>query len=195
MSSTDRGGPTTVAVQPGVAAGGSQAPVVNSWVRTSTVQAPFCGGGQVGLDDGEIGQAGQGAPAAAGGALLDLGRSDIALTLVIGEGHGEIDHEAQDHVFVVAEPAREGERILGQRPGPGGVVADPGGGGAAVAAADVGQDVGVELIVSGRAGGLGVLVGVGEQVGHRCGPELAPGVDAVKRGQISDQVRLIPTSG
>jgi hypothetical protein len=44
-------------------------------------------------------------------------------------------------VFVVAEPAREGERIGGQRPGLGGVVADPGGGGAAVAAADVDQDV------------------------------------------------------
>lgn len=150
------------------------------------VQAPFGGGGQVGLDDGEVGDAVEGAPAAAGGALLDLGRADVAFTLVVREGHGKIDHEPQDHVFVVAEPAREGERVCGQRPGAGGVVADPGGGGAAVAAADPGQDLGVEAVVSGRAGGLGPAVGVGEGVGHRRGPELALGVDAVERGQVSD---------
>lgn len=35
-------------------------------------EAPFGGGGQVGLDDGEVGQPGQGAPAAPGRPLLDL---------------------------------------------------------------------------------------------------------------------------
>ncbi len=34
--------------------------------------APVRGGGQVGLDDGEVGQTREGAPGAAGGALLDL---------------------------------------------------------------------------------------------------------------------------
>ena len=38
------------------------------------VESPFGGGVQVGLDDGEVGEALQGAPAAAGGALLDLDR-------------------------------------------------------------------------------------------------------------------------
>ena len=48
---------------------------------------PFCtpreaGCGQVGLHDGEVGQAGQGAPAAAGGAHLHLDRADVPLGLI-----------------------------------------------------------------------------------------------------------------
>jgi len=38
--SDDRGVRTEVAIQPGVAAGGSQAPLVNSWVRTSKLSRP-----------------------------------------------------------------------------------------------------------------------------------------------------------
>jgi hypothetical protein len=49
------------------------------------------------------------------------------------------------------------------------------------------------VVVAGGAGGLGVLVGVGEGVGHRRCPELALRVDAVKRGQVSDQVRTTPS--
>ena len=37
--------------------------------------APFGGGGQVGLDDGEVGESVEGAPAASGAALLDLDRA------------------------------------------------------------------------------------------------------------------------
>jgi hypothetical protein len=44
--------------------------------------APFGGGGQVGLDDREVGEAVEGAPAAAGGALLDLDGADVALGLM-----------------------------------------------------------------------------------------------------------------
>src|SRR5208282_4511703 len=39
-------------------------------------ETPFGGGGQVGLDDREVGEAVEGAPAAAGGALLNLDRAD-----------------------------------------------------------------------------------------------------------------------
>jgi len=38
--------------------------------------APFGGGGQVGLDDGEIGESFDGAPASSGAALLDLDGAD-----------------------------------------------------------------------------------------------------------------------
>jgi hypothetical protein len=39
--------------------------------------------------------------------LLDFDGPDIPFSLVISEGHGEIDHEAQDGVFVVAEAPRQ----------------------------------------------------------------------------------------
>ena len=48
------------------------------------VDPPFAGGGQVGLDDGEVGQACEGAPGAAAGALLDLDRAEVAFCLVVG---------------------------------------------------------------------------------------------------------------
>lgn len=42
------------------------------------VDAVFGGGGQMGVDGGELGRAGQGAPGAALGPLVDLDRSDLA---------------------------------------------------------------------------------------------------------------------
>ena len=50
--------------------------------------APFGGGGQVGLDDREVGETGQGAPAASGTALLDLDRPDRSLGLVVQPSRG-----------------------------------------------------------------------------------------------------------
>jgi hypothetical protein len=47
------------------------------------VDAPLGGGGQIGLHHGEVGESGQGAPAATGGALLDLHRSDVSFGLVV----------------------------------------------------------------------------------------------------------------
>ena len=44
--------------------------------------APFAGGGQVRLDDGEVGQAGQGAPASAGGPHLHLDGADVPFCLI-----------------------------------------------------------------------------------------------------------------
>ena len=47
------------------------------------VDAPFVGGGQVGADDGEVGQAGDGAPGPAGGPLLNLDGADVAFCLYV----------------------------------------------------------------------------------------------------------------
>ncbi len=54
-------------------------------------EAPFAGGGQVGLDQREVGEALQGPPAASGAALLDLGGPDRKigdLSWVRGSGPG-----------------------------------------------------------------------------------------------------------
>jgi hypothetical protein len=48
------------------------------------IQAPLGCGGQVGLHDGEVGQSLQGAPATAGGPLLDFDGSDVSFCLVVG---------------------------------------------------------------------------------------------------------------
>jgi hypothetical protein len=45
--------------------------------------APFGGGGQVGLDDGEIGESFEGAPASSGAALLDLDGADGPFGFVV----------------------------------------------------------------------------------------------------------------
>ena len=67
-------------------AGGSQAPVVNSCSKASRLLMPLGGGGHVGADDGEVGQSLQGAPAAPGGALLDLDRADVSFRQVVRQG-------------------------------------------------------------------------------------------------------------
>src|SRR5271165_5419159 len=46
------------------------------------VGAPLASGGQVGLDDREVGQSEQGAPGPAGGALLHLDRADVPFGLI-----------------------------------------------------------------------------------------------------------------
>src|SRR5207247_4641266 len=83
------------------------------------LDAPFGGGGQVGADDGEVGQAEQGAPGAAGGVLGGLDRSDVALGLVGGEPDSQIGDEPQDHVLVAAESHGQGQRVPA---GPGPVI-------------------------------------------------------------------------
>ena len=55
------------------------------------------------MHEGEVDESLQGAPAAAGGALLHLDWSDCPLRTVVGERHREVDREAQDHVFVAGE--------------------------------------------------------------------------------------------
>jgi hypothetical protein len=48
--------------------------------------APFRGGGQVRLEEGELGESFEGPPAATGAAMLDLDRPDCPLGLVAGTG-------------------------------------------------------------------------------------------------------------
>jgi hypothetical protein len=67
---------------------------MNSWVRTSRLSSPhLLAVDRIGLDDGEVGDVGEGAPGAAGGPSLDLDLADIAFGLVVCPGHGEVDDE------------------------------------------------------------------------------------------------------
>ena len=53
--------------------------------RVEFVQAPLADGRQVGLDDSEVDQPLEGAPAATGAALLDLDRPLVAFREIVGE--------------------------------------------------------------------------------------------------------------
>ena len=69
-------------------------------------EAPFGGGGQVGLDDREAREALEGSPAAAGAALLHFNGPDCLLCLIAGEDvQVRAGGEAEDHVLVLQEPA------------------------------------------------------------------------------------------
>ena len=114
--------------------------------------APFAGGGQVGLDDREVGQAQEGAPGPAGGPLLHLDRADVAFGLVGGESHGQVGGKPQDHVLVVAEPAGQGEGVLGDLAGLAGVIGDALGDGAPVPGADARELGFIEAGVARRCG-------------------------------------------
>ncbi len=95
-------------------AGGSHGPVMKELAqRVELADAPFGGGGQVGLDDCEVGEPFESAPAATGGALLDLDGADVALGLVAGKSDGQVGGEPQDHVLVVAEPPCQPPPVLG----------------------------------------------------------------------------------
>jgi hypothetical protein len=58
------------------------------------VDAPLGGGVEVGVHEGEVNESLQGAPAAAGGALLHLDGSDRALGAIARKRYGEVDGEA-----------------------------------------------------------------------------------------------------
>jgi len=60
------------------------------------VESPFGGGVEVGADDSEVDQALERAPAASGGALLDLDGSDGALGLIVRIWNRQVDGEAQE---------------------------------------------------------------------------------------------------
>ena len=76
-------------------------------------EAPFAGGGQVGLDEGEFGESFEGAPAASGAALLDFDRPDCPLGFVIGKDvQVRAGREPQDQVLEPTEPAGEAAGVL-----------------------------------------------------------------------------------
>jgi hypothetical protein len=124
--------------------------------------------------------------APAGGSLLDFDGSDVSFGLVVGEGHGQVDHEAQDHVFVVSETPGGGHRVSGQLPGAGAVGVDAQCGSAAVVVADGGQQLGVQGGLPGGAGGRCGGVRVGQGGGHRGRPELSLRVGGVDRTKITE---------
>jgi hypothetical protein len=63
------------------------------------IDASFGGGGQAVLDDREVGEALNGAPAFAGGTLLDFHGPDSALGLFAGKSDGQVGGEPLDHVY------------------------------------------------------------------------------------------------
>lgn len=68
--------------------------------RFELVMSPLANGGQVGLDDREVGEALQGSPPAGGGPLLDPDRPLVSLRGVVAEGDREVGGEPEDHVLV-----------------------------------------------------------------------------------------------
>src|SRR5664279_2152615 len=155
-----------VAIQLGVRAGGSQGPVVKSSVSAWYLSlAPFVGGGEVGVDDGEFGEAQQGAPAAAAVALLDFHGPDVAFGLVVRPADRQVGGEPQDHVLVAPEPADQGAGPAGEFAAQAEVVAVAFGKGAEVVVDQGGQDLGVQPVQSLGAGRSGGLVRGGQGVG------------------------------
>jgi len=75
--------------------------------------APFSGGGQIGLDEREFGESFEGSPGTSGAALLDLDGPDCPLGFVVGEdvqvGAGG---EPQDQVLEAEEAAGEAAGVL-----------------------------------------------------------------------------------
>ena len=82
--------------------------------RVEFGDAPFRGGGQVGLDERELGESFEGSPRASGAALLDLDRADRPLGFVVGEDvQVRAGGEPQDQVFEGAEPAGDAAGVFG----------------------------------------------------------------------------------
>src|SRR6185437_15803845 len=92
-------------------------------MRVKDVQAPFAGGGEVGLNDREVVQSVQGSPTSPGRTLLCLRDSRIQLRGVVGEGNLQVEGESQDHVLVAGEAAKEFAGLVGEQFAPGGVLA------------------------------------------------------------------------
>ena len=116
--------------------------------------APFGGGGQVGLDDGEVGEPLQGAPGAAGAALLDFDGPDGPLRFVVGEDvEVRAGGEAEDQILEGAEPAGEAAGVLRGGGAAVEVRGQPGGGERPVAGEQVFQDGRVQCGLPGEAGG------------------------------------------
>src|SRR5215475_10005672 len=76
------------------------------------VGAVFGGGGQVGPDDGEVGEALQGALGAAACALFDFDGPDFTLGGVVCERYGQVGEEPQDHLAVGVEPVSQRQGAL-----------------------------------------------------------------------------------
>ena len=115
--------------------------------------APFRGGGQVGLDEGELRESFEGPPAASGTALLDLDGQDCPLGFIVREDlQVRAGGEPQDQVLESAEPAGKAAGVLRGRGLPVQVSGQPGAGQRPVAGDQVIQDRGVQDGLAGLAG-------------------------------------------
>src|SRR5262249_42557999 len=140
----------------------------------------FGGGGQVGLDDGEVGEFLQGTPAASRAALLHLDRANCPFRLVIGK-YIEVraGDEPQDHVLVLQEAAGDPAGVFGG----GGAPADIGGQArsrdVSVTGGDVAEDAGVQGFLLVGAGITGGVAGLDEEFCHLPCPVLLPRLELV----------------
>jgi hypothetical protein len=138
--------------------------------------APFGGSGQVGLDDREAGEPGEGPPGAAGAALLDLDRPDCPLCFVVSaDVQVRAGSEAQDQVLEGQEAAGDPAGVFGGRGAAVEVGGEPARVECLVAGDPVLQDGGVQGGLPGKAGGGCGVAGLGEQAGQPGCPFLLPG--------------------
>jgi hypothetical protein len=107
--------------------------------------APFGGGGQLGLYEREVGERVDGPPAASRAALLDLDRPDRPVGFVIGEDvQVRTGREPQDQVLEAEEPAGDAAGVFRGGGAAVEVAGQPGGGERPVAGDEVVQDGGVQ---------------------------------------------------
>ena len=154
--------------------------------------APFGGGRQVGLDEGELGESFKCSPAASGAALLDFDGPDCPLSFVVGEdvqvGAGG---EPQDHVLIAREPAGEAAGVLGGGGAPVEIGRQAGSGQCPVAGEQVVQDAGIQGGLAGLAGGCGGVAGLDQEGGQLGCPVLPGGLEVVQSLQVAQQVDLM----
>src|SRR5215472_9597835 len=174
--------------------GGSQAWPLKRSRRASSLLIPHLGGGgQVGLDDREVSESFDGAPAASRAALLDLDGPDGALCLVVGEDvQVRAGGEAEDHVLEVQEPAGDAAGVL-RGGGPAvDVRGEPVRDQCPVAGDQVLQDGGIQDGLPGEAGVPRCVTGLDQQAGHLRCPVLLRGLEVVQVLQVPEQVCPAP---
>src|SRR6266496_4216503 len=122
------------------------------------VDTPLGGSIEIGLYDGEVDQAGEGAPRSTRGPLLDLDRPDGSFGHIVRKRDGQVGSEPKDHVlepfepFEPFEPADQGTGIDGQLTAGVPVVIASSGQGTVVVVADFAQGSRVQDIGAGFAG-------------------------------------------
>jgi len=155
--------------------------------------APFGGGGQVGLDEREVGESFDGAPGSSGAALLDLDRADCPLGFVVGENvQVRAGSKAQDQVLEAEEPAGDTARVLRGGGAPVEVAGEAGGGEFPVAGDQLVEDRGVQDGLAGLAGSRSGVAGIDQQARHLRCPFLLRGLEAVQALEVPEQVNAAP---